>query len=123
MKKISIFLISILSLLVILDINLQLHLVGLILIIISHTFLTYKMVDHIYSIKDILSLNTFKYVGLIVLITALIKSTLGYYNGAFIINEFLGIDIEPIWARLYMIIIIVLLAVLPIWQKRHVKDR
>ena len=121
MKQILVFIMLILLSFIILEIDIKKPIIGFILIIISHTFLTYEMVKHINNLKDLLKIKVIKIIGSIVVITIIIKHSLGYYDGVFILNNIFGLSVEPLLARIFLLFIIVVFIVLPIWQKRHTK--
>ena len=98
----------ILSVLIIIDINIKAPLWGLIIITISHLYLTYSMVDHVRKWKDFTTKKSIEYIFIMIFNTAIIKSSIGYYNGHDIL-DFIGWNINPTIARIVVLSIVIII--------------
>jgi len=85
-----------------------------IMILIHHTIMTYKLIRNINT-NWFLSFKNIEFLSYMIIFTALTKVTFWYTNWAHIVNDMMWMDIPPLIARIWVLLIVVILIVLPMY--------
>ena len=92
-----------------------------IIILIHHTITTYKLIKNINT-KWFFSFKNIEYIAIMLIFTALTKISFGYTNWAYIVNEIMWMDVNPIIARFWVLLIVIILIVVPMYFYDKRKD-
>lgn len=113
-NKIVFIIMAILSIIIISWNNYQNEILWFIMILIHHTVTTYKLIKNINK-KWFLNFKNFEYLAIMMIFTALTKMSFWYTNWAYIVNDMMWMDINPIIARFWVLLVVVILIVLPMY--------
>lgn len=98
------------------------ELLGFFLIMIHHTVMTYKLIKNIIT-SWFLKFKNIEILSYMVISTALIKESIWYTNWAVIVNDMMWIDMNPAVARFWVLLVLIILIVLPIYFYEKRKNK
>lgn len=120
--KVIIVIMIILSIMVVSWSEYRNELLGFFLLMIHHTVMTYKLIKNIHG-SWFLNFKNVEILSYMVISTALIKSSIWYTNWAVIVNDMMWIEMDPTVARIWVLLAVVVLVVIPMYfyEKRKIK--
>jgi hypothetical protein len=113
-KKIIFIIMITLSLMIISWCPYKNEIVWFLMIMIHHTIMTYKLIKNINT-KWFLNFDNLEILSLMIIFTALVKLSIWYTNWSYIVNDMMWMDINPVLARIWVLVAVVLLVVVPMF--------
>lgn len=113
-KKIIFIIMITLSLMIISWCPYKNEIVWFLMIMIHHTIMTYKLIKNINT-KWFLNFDNLEILSLMIIFTALVKLSIWYTNWSYIVNDMMWMDFNPVLARIWVLVAVVLLVVVPMF--------